>query len=396
MELFLISAAICLLLVICALCIALFIKTGRQNSREDLDRMSRNISASINDNMRTLDEAQTRSIRNSLADISERIEKVNQTTENRLTRIQESNEKKLTEIQGIVDEKLQKTLEEKVQKAFQTINEQLSSVNKSMGEMQELATNVGDLKKALTNVKTRGVMGEVQLEKILDQTLGGKYEKQVKIKNNSAELVDFAIKIPSKDEDNGDILLPIDAKFPMDRYSELYDAYESGDEARKKAADSAFERFIKDSAKSINEKYIDVPKTTAFAIMFLPTESLFAEVVKREALVDEISQKYNITVAGPTTITAFLNSLQMGFQTLTIEKYSANIAKTLSSVKAEFMRFAEALERVKKKYHGADEELDKLIGTRTNMIIRKLREVKDDTDSDTEISLTDGETNDIP
>ncbi|PWM47029.1 MAG: DNA recombination protein RmuC [Clostridiales bacterium] len=392
MEAYLLFGIIFLLLILIVLCITILIKNNRKDDRDELDRVSRNITASINENLRNLDEAQTRAMRNALSDVSEKLEKVNQTTETRLVRLQESNEKKLSEIQGVVDEKLQKTLEEKVQKAFQTINEQLSSVNKSMGEMQELATNVGDLKKALTNVKTRGVMGEVQLEKILEQTLSGKYEKQLKIKNGSNELVDFAIKIPSKDEDNKYVLLPIDAKFPMDRYTELFDAYDSGDDCRKKSADTAFERFIKDSAKSICEKYIDVPQTTAFAIMFLPTEGLFAEVVKREALVDELSQKYNITVAGPTTITAFLNSLQMGFQTLTIEKYSANIAKTLSSVKSEFIKFSDALEKVKKKYHGADEELDRLIGTRTNMIIRSLRDVEADSESE---SLTDGDIDDI-
>lgn len=307
----------------------------------------------------------------------ERLETVRATTEKQLSDIREANQKKLDEIENTVAEKLDKTLAERVSESFKRVSEQLESVYKSLGEMNNLASDVGSLKKALTNVKVRGEIGEIQLGRILEQTLTrDQYDENVKTKKSSDDPVEFAVKIPAKDEDNKYIYLPIDAKFPLDTYSALVDAYTDGDKNIIDSARNALNETIKKEAKTINTKYIDVPTTTDFAIMFLPTEGLFAEVIRDVDLTEKLRNEYSITVCGPSTITAFLNSLQMGFRTLAIEKRSGQVWRTLGEVKTEFGKFSSTLTKIKDHIDKGGRELDSLLTTRTNAIQRKLRDVE--------------------
>lgn len=307
----------------------------------------------------------------------ERLETVRSTTEKQLSDIRESNQKKLDEIENTVAEKLDKTLAERVSESFKRVSEQLESVYKSLGEMNNLASDVGSLKKALTNVKVRGEIGEIQLGRILEQTLTkDQYDENVRTKKNSDDPVEFAVKIPAKDEDNKYIYLPIDAKFPLDTYSALVDAYTDGDKTLIDSARSALNETIKKEAKTISSKYIDVPATTDFAIMFLPTEGLFAEVIRNVELTEKLRNDFSITVCGPSTITAFLNSLQMGFRTLAIEKRSGQVWRTLGEVKTEFGKFSTSLTKIKENIDRSGRDLDSLLTTRTNAIQRKLRDVE--------------------
>ena len=243
--------------------------------------------------------------------------------------------------------------------------------------MQTLATGVGDLKKVLSNVKTRGVLGEIQLERILEQFLGPEqYDKNVITKKGSRETVEFAIKLPGKDEIKDTIYLPLDAKFPLDIYNKLIDAYEEGSQKSIDSASKELERFIKKSAKDIRDKYIDPPNTTEFGILFLPTEGLYAEVIKRQQLVEDLQRDFKINITGPTTLIALLNSLQMGFKTLAIEKHSSEVWKVLGAVKTEFSKFESVLNAAQTKLNQASSEIDKLVGTRTRQINRKLESVE--------------------
>ncbi len=308
------------------------------------------------------------------------METIRQTTEKRMADMQASNEKKLEEMRRTVDEKLQKTLDERISQSFNLVNERLEQVYKSLGEMQKVGAGVEDLKKVLSNVKTRGILGEVQLGAILEEILSPEqYEVNVRTKKGSADRVEFAVKLPG----DGDtpVFLPIDAKFPLDAYSNLMDAYDSGDALAVQQASKELKNRIKGFAKDIRTKYIDVPNTTEFAIMFLPTESLYAEVV-RYGMVEEL-QKEKINIAGPTTMAALLNSLQMGFRTLAIQKSSRQVWKVLGEVKTEFANFEKILENTQKRMQAASEELDKLIGVRTRAINRKLRDVSEYTALDT-------------
>ena len=279
-------------------------------------------------------EAFAKQVEATSSGMDKRMAEIRATMETRLGAMQEDNGKRLTQIEATVNEKLQKTLDERVANSFKTVSEQLEQVYKSLGEMHTLATGVGDLKKVLSNVKTRGILGEMQLDRILEDILTpAQYDTNVVTKKGSKDPVEFAIKLPSKDSDTEYIYMPIDSKFPLERYTALQDAYELGDAAAINAASAQFEAFIKENAKAIREKYIDPPHTTEFGIMFLPTEGLYAEVVKRTDLVSFISTKYHINVAGPSTVSALLNSLQMGFKTLAIEKRSHEVWKLLAAVK---------------------------------------------------------------
>uniref|UniRef100_UPI002613BAD1 DNA recombination protein RmuC n=1 Tax=Terrisporobacter sp. TaxID=1965305 RepID=UPI002613BAD1 len=283
----------------------------------------------------------------------------------------------LEKMRVTVDEKLQNTLEKRLGESFKMVNDRLEQVYKGLGEMQNLATGVGDLKKVLSNVKTRGVLGEIQLERILEQFLTTEqYEKNVITKNGSRETVEFAIKLPGRDEYKETIYLPLDAKFPLDIYNKLIDAYEEGNQSNIDSASKELERFIKKSAKDIRDKYIDPPNTTDFGILFLPTEGLYAEVVKRQQLVEDLQREYKINVTGPTTLIALLNSLQMGFKTLAIEKHSSEVWKVLGAVKTEFSKFESVLNAAQNKLNQASSEIDKLVGTRTRQINRKLKSVE--------------------
>ena len=300
---------------------------------------------------------------------AENIEKVNNTLENKMKSIQESNERRLEQIQGIVDEKLQKTLETRLAQSFEVVSRQLDNVQQGLGEMKSLAADAKSLKNALINVKERGTYGEVRLEKLLSDTLApNQYEMNVEISNNKR--VEFAIKLPG----NGDepLLLPVDSKFPIEDYNRLLDAEDKQaiDDARKSLAQK-----IKLFAKDIYDKYIVPPKTTDFALMFLPTEGLYAEVVQNVALFEELRDKYKVTAVGATTLSAFLGSLQMGFKTLAIEQRSQEVWDTLRLVKSEFIKFGDTLDKAHKQIQTADKTLEDIVGKRTKALNRALRTV---------------------
>ncbi|GAB1475557.1 DNA recombination protein RmuC [Bacillota bacterium] len=305
--------------------------------------------------------------------VNDMLRHISETMESRLIAIQRDNEKKLEQMRETVDEKLQKTLEDRIGQSFKVVSERLEQVYKGLGEMQNLAAGVGDLKKVLSNVKTRGILGEIQLGAILEQILAPEqYEENIAVKKGSGERVEYAIKLPG-DED-GVVYLPIDAKFPADTYSKLLDAYETGNIQEIEGAATRLERTIKTFAKDIKEKYISPPATTDFGIMFLPFEGLYAEVVRR-GMVEVLQKEYKINVAGPSTMAALLNSLQMGFRTLAIQKHSGEVWNVLGAVKTEFSKFGEVLDATQRRINQANEELDKLVGARTRKIQSKLRNV---------------------
>ena len=304
----------------------------------------------------------------------QKLDLMRKSVETRLAYIQEDNNKQLEEMRKTVDEKLQNTLEEKMNKSFELVNQRLEQVYKGLGEMQTLAVGVGDLKKVLTNVKTRGILGEIQLGAILSEILTpDQYDENVATKKNSKNVVEFAVKLPA--DDDGFIYLPIDSKFPGDTYAQLRDAVEDGDKARIDLAVKALVTTIKNEAKDIRDKYIDPPHTTEFAIMFLPFEGLYSEVVNR-GLVDELQRKYKVNVAGPSTMAALLNSLQMGFKTLAVQRRSAEVWTLLGQVKTEFDKFNDVLVATQQRINQANSELDKLVGVRTRQIRRRLAGVQ--------------------
>lgn len=302
-----------------------------------------------------------------------KLEAMRLTLENKIAALQEDNSKKLDAMRETVDEKLQETLDKRISQSFQLVNERLEQVYKGLGEMQTLASGVGDLKKVLSNVKTRGILGEIQLQAILEEILAPEqYEMNVATKKGSRDVVEFAIKLPA--DDNRVVYLPIDSKFPGDKYAQLMDAYEEGDPSKIAFAQRELDIIIKKSAKDIHDKYIDVPNTTEFAIMFLPFEGLYAEVVRR-GFVESLQRDYKINIAGPTTMAALLNSLQMGFRTLAIQKRSSEVWDVLGAVKSEFDKFAGVLENAQNKLNLAQKELDNLVGVRTRQIQKKLDKV---------------------
>ncbi len=314
----------------------------------------------------------------------QKLEQIRSTMEKRIASMQEENSKKLEEMRATVDEKLQKTLEDRISKSFQLVSERLEQVYKGLGEMQTLANGVGDLKKVLSNVKTRGILGEIQLGAILEQMLSPEqYEENIATKKGSSERVEFAIKLPG-DED-GVVYLPVDAKFPADTYTKLVDAYDAGNPEEIDQAVKMLERAIKSFAKSIHDKYIEPPQTTDFGIMFLPFEGLYAEVVRR-GMVETLQRDYKINIAGPTTMAALLNSLQMGFKTLAIQKHSSEVWNILGAVKTEFDKFGKVLKNTQQRISQANAELDELIGVRTRKIQSKLRNVT---------SLSDGNSREV-
>lgn len=312
--------------------------------------------------------------------VSEMLNRINTTMESRLESMQKDNEKKLDEMRATVDEKLQKTLEERIGQSFKMVSERLEQVYKGLGEMQSLASGVGDLKKVLSNVKTRGILGEIQLGAILEQVLSKEqYEENVAIKKGSGLRVEYAVKLPGDEE--GVVYLPIDAKFPGDSYARLMDAYEGGNQEDIVAAGKQLDIAVKGFAKDIHDKYIDPPHTTDFAIMFLPFEGLYAEAVRR-GLIETLQRDYRVNIAGPTTMAALLNSLQMGFRTLAIQKHSGEVWKVLGAVRTEFDKFGSVLEQAQNRINQANAELDKLVGVRTRVIQRKLKDVESISESE--------------
>jgi len=303
----------------------------------------------------------------------------------------ESTEKQLELMRITVDEKLQKTLNERLSQSFELVGKQLESVQNGLGEMRNIASDVGGLKKVLSNVKLRGNVGEVQLAMILEQILAPtQYEANVRTKEGSPDPVEFAIKLPGRSDDEKNVVyLPIDAKFPKDVYENLVNAYDKGSSEEIEAATKQMEAAIKKNAKDIRDKYIDPPNTTDFAIMFLPFESIYAEVIRRSTLVDQLRDEFKITVAGPTTLVAILNSLQMGFRTLALQKRSSEVWKILGSVKKEFDTFGGLLEKAQKNIQTGLGQLDDIVGTRTRAIKRHLRAVDNLPDADQPAALPD-------
>ena len=300
----------------------------------------------------------------------QKLENIRASMEKQLEFVRADNNRQLEEMRKTVDEKLQKTLEEKMNRSFSLVNERLEQVYKGLGEMQNLAVGVGDLKKVLSNVKTRGILGEIQLGSILREILSPEqYEENVATKRGSKNVVEFAVKLPA--DDNGFVYLPIDSKFPGDTYAALRDAIEEGDKAKIELCSKALTATIKSEAKDIRDKYISPPSTTEFAIMFLPFEGLYSEVVNR-GLVEVLQRDYKVNIAGPSTMAALLNSLQMGFKTLAVQKRSAEVWDVLGSVKEEFGKFNDVLVATQTRLDQANKELDKLVGVRTRQIQRKL------------------------
>lgn len=285
-------------------------------------------------------------------------------------------EKRLEEIRVTVEEKLQKTLNERISQSFKLVNEQLENVQKGLGEMQTLAQDVGGLKRVLSNVKTRGNIGEIQLSMLLEQILAPEqYEANVKTKKGSDALVEFAVKLPGKDDGLEFVYLPIDAKFPKDVYEQLLDAYDTADPQQIESAGKVLETTIRKMAKDISDKYLAPPATTEFGIMFLPFEGIYAEVVRRSSLLEDLQRNYHVVVTGPTTLAAILNSLQMGFRTLAIQKYSGEVWKILGAVKKEFESMGGMLEKAKKHIETANGQIEHVLGVRTRAIQRRLKDV---------------------
>ncbi|RYY44038.1 MAG: DNA recombination protein RmuC [Chitinophagaceae bacterium] len=305
-----------------------------------------------------------------------KLEKIRDTVELKLKTLQEDNHAKLEQMRVTVDEKLQGTLEKRFNESFTLISQRLELVHKGLGEMQTLASSVGDIKKVMTNVKSRGVMGEYQLHNLLEDLLTNEqYGRNVKTKSGSAALVEFAIKMPNNNNLDKVLWLPVDAKFPREDYEALVDAYEAGDAENLDALRRAFKNAIIKNAKDIKEKYVDPPNTTEYGIMFLPFESLYAEVLRTQGLFELLQREYKIIITGPTTLSAFLNSLQMGFRTLAIEKRSSEVWEILSVVKTEFGKFGTVLEKTKKKLQEATNTIDQA-GVRSRAIERQLKNVQ--------------------
>ncbi len=333
--------------------------TANQRLEAKIDASRRETAASLQQNTYTAEA---------------KLEKIRDTVDLRLEKIREDNNRQLDQMRATVDEKLSKTLNDSLSRSFSQVNEQLEAVYKGLGEMQSVARDVGGLKRVLSNVKTRGILGEVQLGAILGDILtSDQYDQNVATKPGSTDRVEFAVKIPA--EDGACTYLPIDAKFPGDAYDQLRAAQESGEKDAVEAARKVLELRIKSEAKDISEKYVSVPATTNFAIMFLPFEGLYAEVVDRPGLIECLQRDYKVNVAGPSTMAALLNSLQMSYQTLALERRADEIAQVLSAVKAEFPRYQAELAKALRQIDTARGTVDGIINTRTNVIERKLKDV---------------------
>ncbi len=305
--------------------------------------------------------------------MTDSMEHIRRAVTGQLDTIRQENTHQLEQMRRTVDEKLQQTLNDRISQSFRLVNERLEQVYTGLGEMKTLASGVGDLKKVLANVKTRGVLGEIQLGAILEQILSPEqYEANVKTKPGSQNFVEYAVKLPGND--SGTVWLPVDAKFPVDAYEQLLDAYEGGDPDAVKAAGNVLEQRIRTFAKDIRDKYLAPPHTTDFGIMFLPVEGLYAEVVRR-GMVETLQRDYHVNIAGPTTMAAVLNSLQMGFRTLAIQKRSGEVWKVLGAVKTEFEKFSTVIQSAQQRLEQANSELDKLVGVRTRQIQRRLANV---------------------
>lgn len=386
------------------------LRLGREESAKTAKDLREEVSAgqkfSLDTMVRTIGEMsksqnhQLDSIARLIQELTEsnrtEIEKLRTTIDTQLKQLQESNEKKLDQMRETVDEKLQTTLEKRLGQSFKLVSERLEAVQHGLGEMQNLATGVGDLKRVLTNVKARGTWGEVQLGALLEQILTpDQYDKNVCTRGDSQERVEYAIRLPGQDDNpESCVWMPIDSKFPQEDYLKLVEAADTADGDAVQKATAALLRSVHISAKEIRDKYLNPPATTDFAIMFLPTEGLYAEVLRQPGQVEKIQQDYRIVVAGPTTLSAILNSLRIGFRTLAIEKRSSEVWKVLAAVKTEFGKFGHVLKTVKRQLNAASNTIDQT-GVRTRVMERKLRTVQElPSEESTEIlELPDSEIN---
>jgi DNA recombination protein RmuC len=356
-------------------------QTESKTTRESIEKVIREFQTAFDKNVASFNDLQR--------------EKFSQ-LEEKQGKLVESTEKKLEEMRLTVDEKLQKTLNERLGQSFELVGKQLESVQKGLGEMQTLAQDVGGLKRVLSNVKMRGGFGEVQLSMLLEQVLAPEqYEANVRTKKSSADLVEFAIKLPGKDDAQGTVWLPVDAKFPRDAYEQLQNAYDTGEPALIETAQKILESTIRKMARDISEKYIDPPFTTDFAVMFLPFEGIYAEVVRKASLLEELQRTHKVVVTGPTTLAAILNSLQMGFRTLAIQKRSSEVWKILGAVKKEFENFGGMLEKAQKNIRVASDQIDEVMGKRTRAIQRKLKSVEILGDTDTSLLIPETQETDL-
>lgn len=350
--------------------------------REEVSRAQRNANETLIKTISEIGKSQQQGFKNieknvgTLVESNEnRLDQLRKTLEAHIKALQESNEKKLEQMRQTVDEKLQITLEKRLSESFKLVSERLEAVHKGLGDMQNLASGVGDLKRMLTNVKARGTWGEFQIGDILEQILtADQFDKNVMTNKNSKEIVEFAIRLPGS-QGSSEIWLPIDSKFPQEDYYRLIDAAENADPDAVEKSTRALLRSIQNSAKEISKKYIDPPYTTDFAIMFLPTEGLYSEVLRQPGTAERLQNDYRVVIAGPTTLSAILNSLRMGFRTLAIEKRSSEVWTILSAVKTEFEKFASILSKVKKQLDTASNTIDQT-KVRTRAIQRKLTNVE--------------------
>lgn len=348
-----------------------------RENREELSNSIRDfrteISQTLNQSIHQMEEALYKNMLNGNELQKERFEAMARNQDNLI----KTTEKRLDDMRMMVEEKLQRTLNERISESFAMVRSHLENVQRGLGEMKTLAQDVGGLKKVLSNVKTRGTFGEIQLGALLEQMMSPEqYEMNVKTKKNGTEFVEFAIKLPGKDDENQIIYLPIDAKFPKDIYEQYEDAFETGEPALIEPASRQLEITIKKMAKDIHDKYIDPPYTTDFAILFLPFENIYAEVIRRTLLIETLQKEYKVAVTGPTTLGAILNSLQMGFRTLAIQKRTSEVWTVLGAVKTEFGKFGGLLEKVQKNLQSAGDQLEEVMGKRTRAIERKLRHVE--------------------
>lgn len=363
-------------------------------SRTELSKSLETFGTRFGENTQQLNEL----LRQKFADFTQRLDEQNKQSSDRLQEIRlqveknlnhlrEDNSKQLDEMRKTVDEKLQKTLNDRLSQSFETVGKQLQAVQEGLGEMKNLANDVGGLKRVLSNVKTRGGIGEIQLEMLLEQILApDQYQANVQTKQGSSDVVEFAIKLPGRDDNGQNVWLPVDAKFPKDVYEKLLDAYETGEVNEIEAARKGLENTIKKMAKDISEKYVDPPNTTDFAILFLPFEGIYAEVVRKASLLEDLQRNHKIIVTGPTTLAAILNSLQMGFKTLAIQKRSSEVWQILGAVKTEFEKFGGLMDKAQKNIQTGLNQLDEVMGTRTRAIQRRLRGVE---------ALSDGESREL-
>lgn len=344
-------------------------KEGRENEKS--------IREELNNSIKNFGDSLDKRIAEMIGKNEERLEKIRATVETKMEGLQKDNSEKLEKMRQTVDEKLQSTLEKRLGESFKIVSERLEMVHKGLGEMQTLASGVGDLKRVLTNVKTRGTWGEVQLSNLLEQILTiEQYEKNVITKNGSADRVEFAIRLPGKDDQIKQIWMPIDAKFPIEDYQRLISAQEKGSIEEVELAAKAIENRIKGEAKTIFDKYIDPPYTTDFALLYVPTEGLYAEITQRRGLAEALQRQYRVIVCGPNTIAALLNSLQMGFRTLAIEKRSSEVWSILGAVKTEFGKFGDMLEKTNEKLKQASHTIEDAT-RKTRTIERKLNKVQE-------------------